>query len=77
MKWVVDYKARSIYTLEYTLHSTVIEALTKSEALMRALEMGLKDPDVKGICLMEIPTKEDGITPDWNNAKDYDAEQNN
>ena len=71
-----------IYDVEYTgedgkRYSINITAITEKDAEHKARTYGLKDPKTKGRLVMTIPTKTDGITPDWSRAIDHEKPLNN
>lgn len=50
----------------------IIEAISYKDAEYFCQENGLGYCEVDGILVSEIPTKSDGVTPDWKNRKDFD-----
>lgn len=68
------------YCIEHRVDGKVychnIDAISFIDAEQKALSKGWDIAYDRecwiGLLSMEIPTKEDGITPDWDNAVDYD-----
>ncbi len=69
------------YSVEHTKDgrrfSETIDAISFWDAEIKAEALGLKELEVMGVIVMVIPTKEDGVTPDFENAIDYDKERFN
>lgn len=55
-----------------TWSGPVIDAISYQDAEYYCQENGLGYCEVDGILVSEIPTKSDGVTPDWENRIDYD-----
>ena len=70
--WTTTIRAINPITEELTSWcGPHVPGINEIDAKRYCQENGLGYCEVDGELIMEIPTKKDGITPDWNNSIDY------
>lgn len=65
MLWEVKYRSNG------KTYAESIEAISSGDALSKAKDNKLNEPEVLGRVLKHIPTKSDGYTPDRENQTNY------